>query len=94
MGSITPINKAKTAGSLTSLPVLAASYQLSLEAQNKSPRTIQTYLEAIARLDAYLVEHGLTGSRQSLVTSASSSRSSSKSARACRSAFGSTFAMA
>jgi site-specific recombinase XerD len=60
MGSITPINKAKTVGSLTSLPVLAESYRLSLEAQNKSPRTIQTYLEAIARLDSYLVEHGLT----------------------------------
>ena len=59
MGSITPINKAKTAGSLTSLPVLAESYRLSLEAQNKSPRTIQTYLEAIARLDAFLVTNGL-----------------------------------
>ena len=59
MGSITPINKLPARGSLTSLPVLAESYRLSLEAQNKSPRTIQTYLEAIARLDSFLVASGL-----------------------------------
>lgn len=55
MGSVTPINRRREQASATSLPVLAASYRLSLQAQNKGPRTIQTYLEAIARLDAFLI---------------------------------------
>jgi len=38
--------------------VLADSYRLGLEAQNKSPRTIQTYLEAITRLDTFLAAEG------------------------------------
>ena len=59
MGSITPLSKANATPSQVSLPVLAESYRLSLEAQNKSPRTIQTYLEAIARLDTFLVANGL-----------------------------------
>src|SRR5664280_51445 len=46
-----PASRAVSAGSLTAL---ASSYRLSLEAQNKSPRTIQTYMEAITRLDAFL----------------------------------------
>lgn len=38
---------------------LAESYRLSLESENKRPRTIQTYLEAIARLDTFLLGAGM-----------------------------------
>jgi site-specific recombinase XerD len=44
---------------LGTLTGLAESYRLSLEAQNKRPRTVQTYLEAIARLDTFLLGAGL-----------------------------------
>jgi site-specific recombinase XerC len=38
-----------------SVTQLASAYRRALEAQGKSPRTIETYLEALARLDAFLV---------------------------------------
>jgi len=59
MATITRLKSPVSQPSYTSLPVLAESFRLSLEAQNKSPRTVQTYLEAIARLDAFLVRSGL-----------------------------------
>jgi len=54
MSAISRLPSASTPG-FGSVGSLADSYRLSLEAQNKSPRTIQTYLEALARLDAFLV---------------------------------------
>ena len=59
MATITRLKSPASQPSFTSLPVLAESFRLSLEAQNKSPRTVQTYLEAIARLDSFLVRSGL-----------------------------------
>jgi integrase/recombinase XerD len=35
------------------------SYQLALEAANRSPRTIETYLESLTRFGEYLVTHAL-----------------------------------
>ncbi len=57
MGSITPI-RPKYLAATASIEALASSYQLSLEAGNKSPRTIQTYLEAILRLTTFLERTG------------------------------------
>ncbi len=57
MGSITPI-RPKYLAATASIEALASSYQLSLEAGNKSPRTIQTYLEAIQRLTTFLERTG------------------------------------
>jgi site-specific recombinase XerD len=58
MGTITHLHDRSTDRGPTSLTVLADSYRLGLEAQNKSPRTIQTYLEAITRLDTFLAAEG------------------------------------
>jgi site-specific recombinase XerD len=55
IGTVTPLHRRPNARSTGSLGALAESYRLSLEAQNKSPRTIQTYLEAVARLETFLV---------------------------------------
>jgi site-specific recombinase XerD len=41
-----------------SLAAYAKSWQRSLRAQNRSVRTIEAYLLAVAQLDAWLVEHG------------------------------------
>lgn len=40
------------------LKTLGQSFQLALRAENKSPRTIETYLEAVGLLDAWLRENG------------------------------------
>ncbi len=58
MGTITHLHDRSTDRAPTSLTVLADSYRLGLEAQNKSPRTITTYLDAITRLDAFLASTG------------------------------------
>lgn len=57
MGTVTslPGRESALSGSVADLSV---SYRLALEAQNKSPRTIQTYLEALSRLDRFLVRQG------------------------------------
>lgn len=38
---------------------IAPSYERHLRAENKSPRTIEVYTDAIDRLDAYLAEQGM-----------------------------------
>lgn len=45
----------------TSLPLdaLAESFAVSLASARKSPRTIQTYLESLRLLDAFLASHGM-----------------------------------
>ena len=43
MATITRLKSPVPEPSFTSLPVLAESFRLSLEAQNKSPRTVQTH---------------------------------------------------
>jgi len=47
---------APAAGDLT---VLLPSWELSLRAANKAPRTIQTYMESARQFLAFLVEHGI-----------------------------------
>jgi site-specific recombinase XerD len=47
---------APAAGDLT---VLLPSWELSLRAANKAPRTIETYLESARQFLAFLVEHGI-----------------------------------
>lgn len=42
-----------------SLDVLRASFKLHLRAENKSDKTVVTYLEALARFHAFLLEHGM-----------------------------------
>lgn len=46
---------------LTGLPFseLAKSYERSLRAENKSPKTILTYNEALARLESFLLSRGM-----------------------------------
>ena len=43
---------------LTSLTGYAVSWRRSLRAQNRSPRTIETYLLAVKQFDAWLQDHG------------------------------------
>ena len=38
---------------------LAVSFERSLLAQNKSPRTVKTYMEAVRLLDRYLKQQGM-----------------------------------
>jgi site-specific recombinase XerD len=45
-----------------SLAVLANSFRRALRAQNKSERTVKTYLEAIRLLDEFLLDRGMPGS--------------------------------
>ena len=41
------------------LPDLARSFERHLRAENKSDRTVETYLEAVRLLQAYLARHGV-----------------------------------
>jgi hypothetical protein len=38
---------------------LGRSYRLSLMAMNRSPKTLETYLQAVIQFDAYLVDRGM-----------------------------------
>ncbi len=44
---------------LAELRLLGAAWRRSLLAENKSPRTVQTYLEALSRLGDFLAERGM-----------------------------------
>ncbi|MDE3194339.1 MAG: integrase, partial [Chloroflexota bacterium] len=44
---------------LADLGVLAASFRRSLRARNRSPRTVDGYLEGVERFHAYLVRMGM-----------------------------------
>src|SRR5438067_2021021 len=44
---------------LGSYALLALSFERSLLAQNKSPRTVETYLEAVTQLGYFLSERGM-----------------------------------
>jgi site-specific recombinase XerD len=48
-----------TPASVSDLVALVPSWRLSLEAENKSPRTIEAYTDAARFLQAFLVEHGM-----------------------------------
>ncbi len=43
----------------TDIPANATSFARSLRAANKSPNTIKAYLDAVARLDAFLEAQGM-----------------------------------
>jgi site-specific recombinase XerD len=44
---------------LGSFEALAASFERSLRAENKAPRTIQTYMESVGQLGRFLAERGM-----------------------------------
>lgn len=51
--------KASLGSTSPSVEVLRPSFQRSLLAQNKSPRTVKTYLEALSLFQGFLVEQGM-----------------------------------
>ena len=54
-----PRGATRQQGSGETLPELARSFRTSLEAQNKSPRTVQTYMEALTLFGDYLARQGM-----------------------------------
>lgn len=46
-------------GSQETLSELVRSFKRHLEAENKAPRTVQTYLESLAALESFLIAHRL-----------------------------------
>jgi site-specific recombinase XerD len=57
--SSTPSEPSSRAVSPSNVAVLARSFELSLRASGKSPRTIETYGEALRQLAAYLEQQGM-----------------------------------
>ncbi|MPZ14950.1 MAG: tyrosine-type recombinase/integrase [Chloroflexi bacterium] len=49
----------KTSTAFGDIGTLTASFRLALRAQNKSPRTVKSYLEALTLFRAYLAEAGM-----------------------------------
>ncbi|MCA1692140.1 MAG: phage integrase N-terminal SAM-like domain-containing protein, partial [Actinobacteria bacterium] len=48
-----------TADAVAGIGRLAGSFELALQARNRSPRTIRGYLEAVSIFEAFLVERGM-----------------------------------
>ena len=52
-------SKASSVSTSPTVEVLRPSFQRSLPAQNKSPKTVKTYLEALRPFQAFVVELGM-----------------------------------